>query len=66
MAALPGTRCSGQTGKCPVGLSGEGAELPWIGITAEAKQAAGLGVVPSINCWLQEQKNMVAENMGFK
>lgn len=53
MALALGMRCSGQTGEHPAGLSGEGAELPWIRITAEAKQAAGLGLVLSI-IWLQD------------
>lgn len=45
-----------------VGPSSDGAELPWIGIAAEAKQAAGFGVLSITRC----PQDRAAENMGFK
>lgn len=35
-------------------LSSEGTEVPWVGIMAEAKQAAGFGVVLGIILYSQE------------
>lgn len=46
-----------------MGLRGEGAELPWIRITAKEKQAAGLGVVPA---QFAVCGSMGAENVGCK
>lgn len=45
-----------------VGPRSDGAELPWIGIAAEAKQAAGFGVLSITRC----PQDRAAENMGFK
>lgn len=43
-----------------MGPSSDGAELPWVGIAAEAKQAAGFGVL-SITCC---PRDPAAENMS--